>query len=437
MRFFLPLEIDSDEAIVGLMARHILKGEFPIFYYGQYYMGTLEACLAALLFAFFGSTVFVLKIAPLVPFAGFLIVHYFFVGHLAGPRVAALGTSLLAVSPAFLSIWSLEARGGYTILLLLGTAALWTGVKIGEEGLSLRRAGLLGFVLGLAWWTHFLSVVYAVPIGLVLLWKDEKAWLSRAGGLFAAGFMAGSLPFWIFNVQHPLASLGIGGARQTSWLSDFANIFGTGIPIILGARPNWGGSASDYFPLSGLLVTSAFLICVIRMIRGPKTLLIPITFTILFPFLLSTTGFAWFMQEPRYLIPLYSTLYLVLLSSARNRWAQFSLFAALITLNLVGTLRITESAESLAPLIQTLRKHNVRGGYADYWLAYRLTFESGEQIIATSPGGPVMRYQPYLDFVKTLPAPAYITPGADIQPPENYDAIPAGSYTIHLPPPLE
>src|SRR6478672_2609190 len=32
--------IDSDEAIVGLMARHILHGrELPIWYYGQAYMG--------------------------------------------------------------------------------------------------------------------------------------------------------------------------------------------------------------------------------------------------------------------------------------------------------------------------------------------------------------------------------------------------------------
>lgn len=40
--------IDSDEAIVGLMARHIRAGMgIPIFYYGQPYMGSLEALLAA------------------------------------------------------------------------------------------------------------------------------------------------------------------------------------------------------------------------------------------------------------------------------------------------------------------------------------------------------------------------------------------------------
>jgi len=40
--------IDSDEAIVGLMGKHILEGRgIPTFYYGQHYMGSLEAILAS------------------------------------------------------------------------------------------------------------------------------------------------------------------------------------------------------------------------------------------------------------------------------------------------------------------------------------------------------------------------------------------------------
>ena len=41
-------EIDGDEAVVGLMARHIaFLGERPVFYYGQPYLGSLEAFSAA------------------------------------------------------------------------------------------------------------------------------------------------------------------------------------------------------------------------------------------------------------------------------------------------------------------------------------------------------------------------------------------------------
>ena len=44
-------EIDGDEAVVGLMARHIaFLGELPVFYWGQPYLGSLEAFTAAPLF---------------------------------------------------------------------------------------------------------------------------------------------------------------------------------------------------------------------------------------------------------------------------------------------------------------------------------------------------------------------------------------------------
>ena len=54
--------IDGDEAIVGLMAKHILeRGELPVFYYGQHYMGSLESILASTSFAVFGISSFTLQ----------------------------------------------------------------------------------------------------------------------------------------------------------------------------------------------------------------------------------------------------------------------------------------------------------------------------------------------------------------------------------------
>ena len=40
--------LEPDEAVVGLMAKHISEGrELPVFYYGQPYLGSLEAFLVA------------------------------------------------------------------------------------------------------------------------------------------------------------------------------------------------------------------------------------------------------------------------------------------------------------------------------------------------------------------------------------------------------
>src|SRR4051812_10652439 len=49
-----PGVLDSDEAIVGLMARHFLDGDWTTFYWGQAYGGSQEAMLTAAVFAVTG-----------------------------------------------------------------------------------------------------------------------------------------------------------------------------------------------------------------------------------------------------------------------------------------------------------------------------------------------------------------------------------------------
>src|SRR6476469_6612194 len=61
---------DSDQAIVGLMAKHLAElRAFPVFLYGQTYMLGVEAWLAAPLFAIAGVSATALKL-PLVMMNG-------------------------------------------------------------------------------------------------------------------------------------------------------------------------------------------------------------------------------------------------------------------------------------------------------------------------------------------------------------------------------
>ena len=60
------------EAWPGLMAIHILKGEFPVVYWGQSYMGTQESAVQAVLIALFGPHTWVVRLYPLL--FGFLLV---------------------------------------------------------------------------------------------------------------------------------------------------------------------------------------------------------------------------------------------------------------------------------------------------------------------------------------------------------------------------
>src|SRR5260221_13110369 len=58
--------IDGDEALVGIQAEHILRGELPTYFSGQPYLGSLETYCIALLFAIFGSSVWVLRAEPIL-----------------------------------------------------------------------------------------------------------------------------------------------------------------------------------------------------------------------------------------------------------------------------------------------------------------------------------------------------------------------------------
>ena len=60
---FFDAVFDADQAIVGLMAKHMAEGRtLPVFQYGQDYQLGIEAWLAAPIFWLFGPSVLALKL---------------------------------------------------------------------------------------------------------------------------------------------------------------------------------------------------------------------------------------------------------------------------------------------------------------------------------------------------------------------------------------
>lgn len=96
---------NADEAVVALMARHILAGERPLFFYGQAYMGSLDAFLAAAGFALLGPQVWIVRAVQILLYAGTMILWHRFCeeafGSLSIARVAVL---LLAIPPVFMTL---------------------------------------------------------------------------------------------------------------------------------------------------------------------------------------------------------------------------------------------------------------------------------------------------------------------------------------------
>lgn len=98
------MPFNGDEAIVALMARHILRGERPVFFYGQAYLGATDAWR--------GAVVFDLRrecagdpVVQIALFAAFLLTSYLVAKRLGltewGARAALLW---LALPPTMLTL---------------------------------------------------------------------------------------------------------------------------------------------------------------------------------------------------------------------------------------------------------------------------------------------------------------------------------------------
>src|SRR6266576_3826030 len=97
--------VHSDEAIIGLMGKHILEGRyFPFYMYGQAYNAgaAWEAYLAAISFALFGVGVISLKSCIVVLSLLCLFLFYRMCLALYDRRTALLATIVFALTPSLL-----------------------------------------------------------------------------------------------------------------------------------------------------------------------------------------------------------------------------------------------------------------------------------------------------------------------------------------------
>src|SRR5712692_1381455 len=194
--------IDGDEAIVGIQAEHILRGEHPIYYYGQPYMGSLEAYLMAILFAIAGASVWMLRAEPIL--LSLLVV--WLTWRLAGVLADAarlspfarqtfqtLAALFAAIPPLYDTVLQLRTLGGYIetfvlmLFLLLSVFQLTRRWHAGASNKELmwRWAGI-GLIVGLGIWVNPLiaAAILAAAIWIVGFCLVE---LSGAGGFRRGG----------------------------------------------------------------------------------------------------------------------------------------------------------------------------------------------------------------------------------------------------------
>ena len=210
--------LNPDEAIVGLMAQDIAAGErLPIYFYGQRYMGSLEAFVIAAVSPFFAEHVHALRFGPALVFAAFVALQSLMLTRWFGRRAGIAGSLLaIAASPMFMH-WSISARGGYIEILLWGTALIWAYSEWfvpPVEPATRGRQLMFGFLIGSGMWINPSIALFIAPIVLHALLFRPLAALER---IPAAGNALAILRGKLGRATLPVGALGAVLALNVTW----------------------------------------------------------------------------------------------------------------------------------------------------------------------------------------------------------------------------
>ena len=444
--------LDSDEAVVGLMARHALDGEPTAFFWGQSYGGTLEPLLVAVAFALAGSSVLALKLVPVALFAvaGYLV---WLVGRRTiGVRGAVIAVALFLLGPAYSVWWSTKERGFYGVSLVLSLLVLLLALRLSERVVR-RDVAALGIALGLGLWTNAMVGFVALPAVCWLVWRKptvlREAWILLAGAGVAASL-------WIREaVVNDFAPLRPGPEPGDDTYIDHLNtFFAADLPMALGLRVPFSLEwPAGELPARGveLLAVLAVVWALARRRGRPWELLAVVAAA--YPFLFAFAPVAAYNLEPRYLFPLAPVIALL----AGAALGRHTLLAAAVCTSALGLsvsgLRSLADADVIAaatgniavpadasPAIGVLKDAGVRHALASYWLAYRLTFESDETIVVASTGQ--VRYPPYQREARRSARPARVYVGGsrdeeaargDLEG-RGYRRVERGGWILYVPP---
>jgi len=503
--------VDSDQSVAGIMARHILRGDRPTFFYGQSYNGALEAYLTAVVFRLLGPDDLTLRLVHTL-FSVVLVAQLYGLARRLYTPWVALATGLWLAVPAPMLVWWGTAAGASYI-----EAAVWgTGIFL----IAIRRWWLeqprpydlpaLGLLAGLGVWAHPMIAYYLLALAVAIL---PLAWRRRVQFIHAlpwhiwpvaAGFALGAAPWLVYTLQHRASGLAVLAGRPGPYaLPDVLWRLATqALPVLVGGAHLSGpaGQFARYIgahpvPYALSLCAIAYLVVVTILSRrglvaqarawvcgrpfpdAPLAVLLVTVFALYLGSRYKTLS--WTTRDPRYLLPLYTCVPFVIACAMpkskvggrksevgaagrgesgvgsresgvgtgnqcrgatqqklmQRGWrvktlgllptSDFRLptaaLAVALAINIYGAAHYDELPSStfvnVTPLARTLVAHGDEAVYGDYWVVWRLAFESGERLIPVVTLGLTVdhnprgaRYAPYLARAAHARRWAYILP---------------------------
>ena len=419
-------QFDADQAITGLMARHLAElRAFPVFYYGQNYMLAVEAWIAAPFFVVLGASVTALRL-PLLAIN--LAVAWLLLRTLERetglrPALALVPTLFFALAPPGTTAHLLEANGG-TIEPFLYVLLIW---------LTRRRPALCGLIFGLG----FLQREFALYgfVALLAIEAAEGTLFTRAGLKATLAFLRTAAEVWLVvqwikwyssaagpgttmaDVYKPkdnvlelanricwdLATLPRGAWRMLT--EHWPVLFGTRLMPLSDFAID--SRVSQGLPGAWIVLAATALVALAGIVRGmvrARSWRLPDPFCayLIAVALLSGAGYVLGRcGEVDFVVMRYELLSILGLAglggwflrvepSPALRRAWIGLACATVAVAAAAHLRLLAEYVRHAPegakqqIVKQLDARGIRYARSDYWIAYPITFLTGERIIVAS-----------------------------------------------------
>ena len=443
--------VNKDGAYGAFVALHLQQGvrPAPVFTEGANYQGTLKGHLGALIGLVTGAD----DLSWLIVAASVVLYLVFVAASMAlarrlGGRLAAAATGLyLAISPRFLTVFSVNSVGQYVDVLALGGLALALLARVLDQGLAGREARAhyvaLGLLLGAAFWQQPVAFAYWLAAAAALAtrrstWRDP--WVLLVG----FGLLLGTLPVLIWNVHNDWASSSFVLGRepsevqtQVAALPELARrAVTTAFPVLAGLSPRHPWGTWGFVRAAALLLLPLVLLGYLALKAGEivRALRQGRPATALLPPLLMAASLALFWsvaagsvyRRPRYLLPVLAASAVHLGVVLAWAWSRPLLrvpaalvLVALLSFNFAGTApRLAEArliASEYERLLTALDKLAVRTAYSDFSVSAPVTMFTRERILVSPRLGPTPAYESdsLAARVDRAGPDAYILPAGD------------------------
>lgn len=408
--------IDSDEAITGLMARHLLHGEFRAFIWRLNYQGTIATYPVALSFKLFGSNRFALELPYALMSAGATVCIWRIGLRFLRPFQAVFAALAFWLWPS-LFVWiGTKPLIFYVPTLLLGVGVMLCALRGVEHPRRWTDWCVLGLLAGAGWWTSPNIMYFAAPTGLWLVIFHWRSLWPRA--FVSVPFaIVGALP-WIWNdLNYGWDSLDLKYGARGSYADHLGYFFTHALPAALGMRaPFTGAWIIDFGHLFLYVLVLAALALVLALGVRDRSLVAVGLFAC--PLVFAAVPVASnldtdFIGNGRYFYFLTPFLALAAGRLARPVAPAVALAVALAVSSVWGFARLDDFRDAigggppLADVITTLERGGHHEVFASFWVSSRLTFESDERIVAVATDlGPT--FQDFEDRVRHSKHPVYV-----------------------------